>query len=98
MNWVTTATVLQKLRDSDRDAWDSFADRFRRPVMSFSRKFGLRDSDAEDVAQETLMAFVEAFRRGDYDPAKGRLSRFLFGIAYRKSLEVRRRRGGPVAK
>jgi RNA polymerase sigma-70 factor (ECF subfamily) len=91
MTWLTTATVLQKLRDFDnREAWDSFADRFRRPVISFARGMGLKQADAEDVAQETLLAFAEAYRRGQYDPAKGRLSRFLFGIAYRQSLRARR--------
>src|SRR5206468_7592087 len=86
-----TATVLQKLRDfENRDAWETFADRFRQPVVSFARGMGLRDADAEDVAQETLLAFAEAYRRGQYDPAKGRLSRFLFGIAYRQALRGRR--------
>src|SRR5690349_12329447 len=89
--WVTTATVLVKLRDfSNREAWDSFAHRFRAPVMSFARGMGLRPSEAEDVAQETLLAFAQAYRDGHYDPAKGRLSRFLFGIAYRQALRARR--------
>jgi len=91
MTWLTTATVLQKLHDfGNREAWDSFAERFRRPVVSFARGMGLKQADAEDVAQETLLAFAEAFRRGQYDPNKGRLSRFLFGIAYRQSLRARR--------
>jgi RNA polymerase sigma-70 factor (ECF subfamily) len=96
MVWVTTATVLQKLRDfENHDAWDSFAERFRQPVVSFARSMGLRDADAEDVAQETLIAFAQAYRNGQFDPAKGRLSRFLFGIAYRQAL--RARRGGAAA-
>jgi RNA polymerase sigma factor (sigma-70 family) len=91
MTWLTTATVLQKLRDfGNREAWDSFAERFRQPVVSFARGMGLKQADAEDVAQETMLAFAEAYRRGQYDPAKGRLSRFLFGIAYRQSLRARR--------
>jgi RNA polymerase sigma-70 factor (ECF subfamily) len=91
MTWLTTATVLQKLHDfGNRQAWDSFAERFRRPIVSFARGMGLKQADAEDVAQETLLAFAEAYRRGQYDPAKGRLSRFLFGIAYRQSLRARR--------
>src|SRR3954452_4282077 len=94
MNWVTTATVLEKLRDfENRDAWSDFADRFRHPVVRFAQKMGLRPADAEDVAQETLLAFAEAFRKGNYDPAKGRLSQFLFGIAYRQSLRARSKGG-----
>lgn len=91
MTWVTTATVLQNLRDFDNlEAWGSFAERFRRPVVSFARGMRLKPADAEDVAQETLLAFAEAYRKGSYDPSKGRLSKFLFGIAYRQSLKFRR--------
>ena len=97
MTWLTTATVLQQLRDfGNRDAWDAFSERFRRPVVSFARSMGLRQADAEDVAQETLLAFAEAYRRGQYDPSKGRLSRFLFGIAYRQSLRGRRVGAAPA--
>jgi RNA polymerase sigma-70 factor (ECF subfamily) len=91
MAWLTTATVLQNLRDFDnREAWSSFADRFRQPIISFARSMSLTQADAEDAAQETLLAFAEAYRRGQYDPAKGRLSKFLFGIAYRQALRARR--------
>ena len=59
MAWLTTATVLQNLRDFDnREAWSSFADRFRQPVVSFARSMGLHQADAEDAAQETLLAFA----------------------------------------
>ena len=91
MAWLTTATVLQNLRDfENREAWSSFADRFRDPIVRFARGMGLSQADAEDAAQETLLAFAEAYRRGQYDPAKGRLSKFLFGIAYRQALRARR--------
>lgn len=91
MDWLTTSTVLRELRDfSNRAAWEQFAERFRRPIVSFARTLGLSTIDAEDVAQETLLAFAEAFRRGQYDRAKGRLSRWLFGIAYRQALNERR--------
>jgi RNA polymerase sigma-70 factor (ECF subfamily) len=91
MTWITTATVLQQLRDfENRSAWESFTERFRRPVVSFAKGMGLSQADAEDAAQETLLAFAEAYRRGQYDASKGRLSRFLFGIAYRQSLKTRR--------
>lgn len=95
--WQTTATVLERLRDyGNREAWGDFADRFRRPIVSFARGMGLSGADAEDAAQETLLAFAEAYRKGTYDPAKGRLSRFLFGIAYRQALHARRRRHAQV--
>lgn len=90
--WITTSTVLQRLSDfRDRSAWERFAERFHRPIQAFARKQGLGESDCEDVAQETLVAFAEAYRRGEYDPAQGRLSSWLFGIAWRRIDHARRK-------
>ena len=93
MEWITTSTILRNLRHDDDGAWEQFVSRFQRPVSSFARGVGLSAADAEDVTQETLLAFVEGFRNGKYDPAKGRLSRWLFGIAHRQILSERRRGG-----
>jgi RNA polymerase sigma factor (sigma-70 family) len=91
LDWITTTTILHELRDyGNRSAWESFSARFRRPIVSFVKGMGLSDIDAEDVAQETLIAFAEGYRRGQYDRTKGRLSRWLFGIAYRQALSGRR--------
>ena len=93
MDWVTTSTLLRDLRDEGEDAaWEGFVLRFRRPVADFARSLGLSPSDAEDVAQETLLAFADGLRGGAYDRDKGRLSKWLFGIAYRQVLRERRRR------
>ena len=93
-DWVTTSVLLSELRDfGNQAAWDRLADRFREPVVAFARKMGLTPSQAEDAAQETLLAFAEAFRDGKYDPAKGRLNRWLFGIAFRQVLNAKRARG-----
>lgn len=92
MEWTTTSTILERLRDHGDDAmWRAFVDRFRRPVVAFARRFGLLPAEAEDAAQEILIAFAEGHRQGKYDPAKGRLSSWLFGIAYRHLANVRRR-------
>ena len=92
MEWLTTSTVLASLRDfNNQAAWDRFVSRFREPIHRFARTVGLGESDADDVAQETLVAFAESYRRGGYDPEKGRLSQWLFGIAQRKALDERRK-------
>lgn len=92
MDWITTSTVLASLRDfNNHAAWERFVSRFREPIHRFAKSAGLGESDADDVAQETLVAFAESYRGGSYDPAKGRLSQWLFGIAYRKAMDERRR-------
>ncbi len=92
MEWLTTSTILEELRDyGNQTAWHRLADRFRLPIVRFAGRMGLGESDAEDVAQETLVEFAAAYRDGRYDPSRGRLSRWLFGIAYRQALSERRR-------
>jgi RNA polymerase sigma factor (sigma-70 family) len=91
MRWVTTTVVLENLRRSNEVAWKQFVDRFRDPIVRFAQDFGLRPEEAEDVAQETLLDFVRAYREGQYDREKGRLSAWLFGIAHRRALNAGRR-------
>jgi RNA polymerase sigma factor (sigma-70 family) len=88
--WITTSTILWGLRDfDDRGAWERFVERFRAPIVRLAQGQGLKQADAEDVAQETLLAFADGYRAGRYDVEKGRLSRWLFGIAYRQMLRAR---------
>ncbi|MEK6642278.1 MAG: sigma-70 family RNA polymerase sigma factor [Planctomycetota bacterium] len=95
MEWLTTTTVLDRLHDAnDHSAWSSFVERFRAPITTFSQKQGLNLADAEDVAQETLMAFLESYRKKAYERGRGRLSHYLFGIAHNKILLARRKIAG----
>jgi RNA polymerase sigma-70 factor (ECF subfamily) len=92
MEWVTTTQVLEELQSSnDAPAWRRFCDHFHIVVVNFSKHMGLSITDAEDVAQETMLAFVKAFRDGKYDRDKGHLSDWLFGIAKHVILNFRRR-------
>ena len=89
---MTTTTVLDRLRDAnDHSAWSSFMERFRAPIAAFSQKMGLRPSDAEDVTQETMIAFLESYRQEAFQRGRGRLSHYLFGIAHNKILAARRK-------
>ena len=92
IEWITTSTVLARLSDfEDRGAWERFADRFRRPIEVFAERQGLARGECEDVAQDTLLAFAQAYRDGGYDRSRGRLSHWLFGIAWRRIDRARRR-------
>lgn len=92
MQWVTTATFLRRLHTSNSGpVWNRFVARFRRPIVSFARRLGLPEPDAEDVAQDTLLTFSMHYRKGRYDRSKGRLSSWLFGIAFRQIHAARRK-------
>ncbi|MGE0480388.1 MAG: RNA polymerase sigma factor [Phycisphaerae bacterium] len=91
MEWATTSTILASLADfRNQSAWGRFATQFREPIVRFALRLGLSASAAEDVAQETLLAFAEAFRQGRYDRERGRLRDWLFGIASRQIANRRR--------
>jgi len=90
--WVTTTQLLEDLKTThDESAWTEFCSHFQPVVIEFAKKLGLSNVEAEDAAQETMAAFFKAFKEGKYDPAKGRLSNWLFGIAKRITLNLRGR-------
>jgi RNA polymerase sigma-70 factor (ECF subfamily) len=91
---VTSTHLLEALRDpGNRTVWRNYVERYRPVVVAHARRLGLSDTDAEDVAQETLVAFCQAYRDGKYDRSKGRLRDWLFGIARNQLRNWCRRRG-----
>ncbi|MEE2907074.1 MAG: sigma-70 family RNA polymerase sigma factor, partial [Planctomycetota bacterium] len=58
----------------------------------FSRRLGLPDADAVDVAQETMVQFIKEYREGKYDRDRGRLRSWLLGIARFRVAGVYRKR------
>jgi RNA polymerase sigma-70 factor (ECF subfamily) len=92
MEWVTTTQVLEELQSSnDAPAWQRFFGHFHTVVVNFAKHMGLSFPDAEDAAQETMLAFLKAFRDGKYNRDKGHLSDWLFGIAKHVILNFRKR-------
>lgn len=92
MEWVTTTQVLEELQSSnDAPAWQRFCGHFHTVVVNFAKHMGLSVPDAEDAAQETMLAFVKAFRDGKYNRDKGHLGNWLFGIAKHVILNFRKR-------
>ncbi len=93
---VTSTTLLNGLRDpANRTVWDGYVGRYRPLVVRTAKRFGLSSEDAEDVAQIALTEFAEAFRRGSYDRARGRLRSWLFGIVRNQVRNWVRRRATP---
>ncbi len=98
MEWNTTSTVLDRLHQSEGEsAWELFVDHFRETLVRFAERVGLSRTDAQDAAQEALVAFVEGYRAGRYDRSRGRLKSWLFGIARRQALALRRVRARDLA-
>lgn len=89
---IASTALLQGLNQrSNEDAWRRFCARYEPMLLAFAQRAGLRDEDARDVVQETLVVFLGSFRDGRYDPQRGRLRSWLQGIVLNKIREARRR-------
>lgn len=85
----TTTKLLDALRDlSNEPVWSHINARFRPVIAGLARRLGLNESDADEVAQQTLSEFVRAYREGRYDREKGRLSSWILGIAHHTTLRM----------
>ena len=91
---TTTTSLLEGLFDPDDDVvWQAFDTRYRPIIIAVARRLGLSGSDAEDVAQETLIQFVRDYRGGRYQRERGRLRGWIVGIARHRVIDMQRSRG-----
>lgn len=82
---LTSTTLLQGLEDPRNGrAWRRFYARYTPMLLSFAKRVGLSDADAQDVVAETLTTFIAAYRAGQYRRERGRLKSWLGGIAQNK--------------
>ena len=82
LNTVTNTELLDGLRNAgNRIVWQQFVDRYRPMVERYAMRMGLVAADAQDAAQQAMIAFCTAYQEGKYDREQGRLRGWLFGIA-----------------
>jgi len=90
---LTRTSLLLGLKTSSDDrVWSEFFSRYQPLIIAVGQQLGLSEQDAQDAAQETLLAFSDAYRKGKYDRDKGRLRAWLFGIATKKIRDIQRHR------
>ncbi|MEM7310916.1 MAG: sigma-70 family RNA polymerase sigma factor [Planctomycetota bacterium] len=93
MDWRTTTAILEDLSAAEAEAWQRLFSNFHGPLVGLCSRAGLTLPEAEDVAQEALLVLLDAVRGGRFDRDRGRLHRWLFGIAKRLvQAQLRRRR------
>ncbi|NOX58937.1 MAG: sigma-70 family RNA polymerase sigma factor, partial [Planctomycetes bacterium] len=79
---ITNTILLDGLKDPGNESvWRQFVERYRPTIVAAARRFGLNEADAQDAAQQAVVAFCTAYQEGKYDREKGRLRHWLFGIA-----------------
>lgn len=94
LHLTTTSTdLLAALRNPRNSAvWGRYVDRYRPLIVAYCRRLGIREPDAEDIAQAALISFSRAYQDGKYDRERGRLRGWLFAIARNELATWRRKR------
>ncbi len=86
--------LLEALADpDDQDVWVEFDKRYHPIIQAFGVRLGLSQSDAADIAQETLLCFVRDYRAGKYDRSRARLHSWIIGIAQHRAYDLFRKQG-----
>jgi len=77
----TRPSLLLAVRDPQNGAaWAEFTSIYRPLLLSYVKKKGLNDSDAEEVVQDVLVKLVREMPKFQLNHAKGRFRTWLFTV------------------
>jgi RNA polymerase sigma factor (sigma-70 family) len=78
---ATRRSLVDRLEDwGDRKHWQEFFDTYWKLIYSAARKSGLRDAEAQEVVQETVITVAKKVGKLRYDPAVGSFKGWLLHI------------------
>ena len=80
------ARTVARAAAGEREAYAALVRQFQRPLFAFLGRMGLRQAEAEELAQETFIRAWQHLPR--YDAAQGAFSTWLFTIARRLALNA----------
>ena len=89
----TRQTLLSRLKDwDDHDSWKEFFDIYWKLIYNAAMKTGLRDSEAQEVVQETVICVSKTMPNFRYDPKIGSFKGWLLKqTSWRIADQFRRR-------
>ena len=98
----TRQTLLERLkRWDDQESWRDFFNTYWELLYATAIKAGLKDSEAQDVVQDTVILVARKMEGFKYDPAVDSFKGWLLYLTRKRiALEYRRRarhRGAPAA-
>ncbi len=75
----TRRSLIARLHNwQDQRSWDEFYRTYWRLIYAVARQAGLRDDEAWDTVQETVLSIAKQSRTGGYDPQKGTFKQWLW--------------------
>lgn len=84
----TRRSLLTRLHNwDDNEGWKEFFDTYWKLIYNTAIKAGLRDAEAQEVVQETVLAVSKAMRKFKYDPAVGPFKGWLLKTTRWKILD-----------
>jgi RNA polymerase sigma-70 factor (ECF subfamily) len=81
---ATSASLIQRLRARDAEAWRQLADLYGPLVYYWCRRYELKAEDAADVFQEVFSAIASGIHAFQHDRARGRFRGWLWTITRNK--------------
>jgi len=95
----TRRSLLERLRDLDDHAsWQEFFDTYWKLIYCAAVKFGLSDSEAEEVVQETIIGVARKMETFRYEPEACSFKGWLMHVTQRRIIDrLRKRQTRPQA-
>lgn len=77
----TRRSLILRLQDwQDQRSWDEFYRTYWRLIYAVATKAGLRQDEAWDVVQETILTIAKQCRKGKYNPERGSFKAWLWQV------------------
>lgn len=94
----TSATLLERVRNwGDETSWARFFDIYSRIIRSMATKYGLADTQADDVVQATMIRVAERIREFQYNRVTGSFRAWIRCQA-RATIQLHRQRNEVEAR
>ncbi len=85
----TRASLLIRVRDpADQAAWQEFVEIYRPVILRLARQKGMQEADADDVAQDVLVAVARAVEGREHDPKRAKFRTWLGRVAHNAILNA----------
>lgn len=90
----TRKSLIERLKNwEDQKSWDEFYKTYWRLIYSVAIKSGLRNDEAFDAVQETIISIAKQQKEGKYDPEQGSFKAWLMNMTrWRITDQFRRRK------